>query len=76
MEGKGMDNQLTEEDLETIEIIAKNEQTGRITPWEIKQLVEAYRTLDAIMWAHGPGTLASDELFERATIALKGPAPK
>jgi len=36
MDGKGMDNQLTEEDLETIEIIAKNEQTGRITPWEDK----------------------------------------
>lgn len=34
---------LTEEDLETILIIARNHQSGRITHLEIKTLVAAYR---------------------------------
>ena len=34
---------LTEEDLETILIIARNHQSGRITELEIKTLVAAYR---------------------------------
>jgi len=34
---------LDEDELETILIIAKNEQTGRITPFELRELVRVYR---------------------------------
>jgi hypothetical protein len=34
---------LDDDELETILIIAKNEQTGRITPSELKELVRVYR---------------------------------
>lgn len=32
--------------------------------------------LRAIMEAHGPGTLASEEIYEQAVTALNGPRPK
>ena len=32
--------------------------------------------LRAIMEAHGPGTLASEEIYDQAVTALNGPRPK
>lgn len=37
---------------------------------KLKKLEGALR---AIMEAHGPGTLASDEIYEQACVALNGP---
>jgi len=34
---------LDDDELDTILIIAKNEQSGRITPFEVKELVRVYR---------------------------------
>lgn len=34
---------LSHEELDTIEAIARNGQTGRITSWEIRELVRVYR---------------------------------
>lgn len=39
----GREPKLTEDDLDTIETIARNDQTGRITPWEIRELLLGYR---------------------------------
>ncbi len=39
---------LTESDLETILVIARNGQSGRITDFEIKALVAAYKQLHGL----------------------------
>lgn len=41
--GCSLEPGLTEDDLDTILIIARNKQSGRITEFEIKALVAAYR---------------------------------
>ena len=38
-----MEKHLSDEELETILIVARNRQSGRITEWEIKELVRVYR---------------------------------
>ncbi|MEQ1698122.1 MAG: hypothetical protein ABL901_20005 [Hyphomicrobiaceae bacterium] len=41
--GCSLEDKLDEDDLETILVIARNKQSGRITEREIKLLVESYR---------------------------------
>lgn len=36
---------LTEDEIDTIEAIARNQQSGRITQFEVSQLVETYRAV-------------------------------
>lgn len=40
---------LDADDLDTIEIIARNGQTGRITPFEVRALVAVYRECRALI---------------------------
>ena len=50
-------DRLDEDDLETILIIARNGQSGRITEREIKLLVEAYRQHIFSRWPDEPPAL-------------------
>ena len=52
-----LDARLDDDELETILIIAKNEQSGRITPFEVRELVSAYR--------------ARADLYEALTLFIK-----
>lgn len=69
--GCSLDPTLDDEELKTIEIIARNGQSGRITKFEVKELVAAYRELtslrsqrDALVEAL---TLIEEEAHEQAT---------
>lgn len=48
---------LEDDDIETLLAIARNEQSGRITPYEVRELVRVYRAFPALV-AHFKWALA------------------
>ncbi len=61
-----VETSLTDDELETILIIARNRQSGRVTAYEIRELVSGYRK-----WRDGQRTAEPDSEAESDVSSLQ-----